>query len=96
MQCRHLDGNALNCRLENLAYGSQAQNEKDKVCHGTAAKGERHSRAKLTDELVRYLCKHCRPGDLTWGFLPLARRLGVASATVTAAVKGKTWRHLRD
>ena len=42
LQCRHLDGNVLNCRLDNLAWGTQRDNEADKRKHGTVYQGERH------------------------------------------------------
>jgi hypothetical protein len=32
---RHLNGNRLDSRLENLAYGTHSENEQDKVRHGT-------------------------------------------------------------
>ncbi|WP_333758470.1 NUMOD4 motif-containing HNH endonuclease [Streptomyces sp. ISBFB 2968] len=36
-EVRHLDGVASNCALSNLAYGTRAENDLDKVRHGTAA-----------------------------------------------------------
>lgn len=35
MQTRHLDGNPLNCTLENLAYGTVRENCLDRRTHGT-------------------------------------------------------------
>jgi hypothetical protein len=52
MQCRHLDGNRSNNRLDNLAWGTPLENGADKARHGTA-KGERNGRAKLTAAKVR-------------------------------------------
>lgn len=34
-EVRHLDGNPLNCKLINLAYGSKSENMWDSVNHGT-------------------------------------------------------------
>lgn len=34
MQVRHDDGDRDNCRLENLLYGTQSDNEQDKIRHG--------------------------------------------------------------
>lgn len=34
---RHIDGNPLNARVENLAYGSRSENNFDAVRHGTHA-----------------------------------------------------------
>ena len=35
MQCRHLDGDAKNNSLSNLAYGTVSENQLDRVRHGT-------------------------------------------------------------
>jgi hypothetical protein len=34
LQTRHLNGVATDCRLTNLVYGTQSENEADKVRHG--------------------------------------------------------------
>lgn len=39
MDIRHLDGNRLNCALENLAYGTRSENIRDEVKHGTHFNG---------------------------------------------------------
>jgi hypothetical protein len=35
MECRHLDGNAANNKLDNLAWGTPAENRRDIALHGT-------------------------------------------------------------
>lgn len=40
-EVRHIDGDKLNCRLTNLAYGTSRENHFDKQVHGTD-----HNRAK--------------------------------------------------
>jgi hypothetical protein len=52
MECRHLNGNPLDARLENLAWGTRAENYADRRGHGTANDGERHGNAVLTNALV--------------------------------------------
>lgn len=44
-QGRHMDGNPLNCKLDNLQWGTVSQNNLDKVGHGT-------SKRKLTVQSV--------------------------------------------
>src|SRR5262245_52174442 len=39
LQCRHLDGNRQNNRLDNLTWGSASDNEADKRHHGTTQQG---------------------------------------------------------
>lgn len=36
MEVRHLNGNRLDASLENLAYGTPSENQRDRVVHGTA------------------------------------------------------------
>lgn len=48
----HLDGNALNNRVENLQWVSPRENESHKKLHGTAPIGSRNPYAKLTEAQV--------------------------------------------
>lgn len=48
MQVRHLDGNKLNNRQENLKWGTAKENQKDRVRHGTDIRGEDVVTSKLT------------------------------------------------
>jgi hypothetical protein len=51
LEVRHLDGNKLNNRLDNLAYGTPSENSLDSIRHGT------HPSASKTH------CKHGHPFD---------------------------------
>lgn len=53
MVVRHAnDPDPMNNELGNLAVGTQGENCRDKERHGTAQKGEKHPRAKLTEAQV--------------------------------------------
>ncbi|HDY88505.1 MAG TPA: hypothetical protein ENH82_10410, partial [bacterium] len=39
MECRHLDGNPQNNRLDNLMWGTRSENQQDRIVHGTSNNG---------------------------------------------------------
>lgn len=51
-ECRHLDGDSENNRLDNLAWGTRLENAQDKMRHGTVRRGETHGSTKLPDSVV--------------------------------------------
>jgi hypothetical protein len=90
MECRHLNGDRGDNRLENLRWGTRMENLADMVRHGTDPQGERNGAARLTDDAVRAI------RSMHWKFLEvLARRFGVTTLNVRAVVLGKTWKHVR-
>lgn len=52
MECRHLDGNPSNNRLENLAWGTRLENAGDRHRHGTTLAGEKNHASKASDAEV--------------------------------------------
>ncbi|WP_368882290.1 HNH endonuclease [Shewanella algae] len=89
MVVRHLDGNKLNNRPENLEYSTQKDNIHDKYAHGTMQVGEKHWKAKLTEEDVVAIRKSKKPSA------HLARELGVSKTAVGHARTGITWGHVK-
>lgn len=57
MECRHLDGNPTNNKLENLCWGTHEENWQDQLAHGKVPFGERHHNSKLTAEQVEEIKK---------------------------------------
>ena len=49
MECRHLDGDGSNNKLDNLVWGTRSSNHEDKVKHGN------HWKAKLDPEKVKLI-----------------------------------------
>lgn len=74
--------------LHNLYWGTQPRNEMDKHRDGTAVCGEKHYRAKLTEDDVRYIRESDEPG------IVLAARFGLRNASITNIRKRRTWRHV--
>lgn len=88
MVVRHLDGNLLNNRPENLAYGTQKENIADKEIHGTKAFGEKHHSSLLTESQVIKI----RASKL--GSVRLSRIYGVTRSCIECVKSRRTWRHL--
>jgi hypothetical protein len=87
LQARHLDGDPTNNRLENLRYGTPAENSDDKWRHGTMPVGERCWNARLTAAQAEELY-HLR-GVLT---IPeAARRYGVSRTIISAVWSKRSW-----
>lgn len=70
-ECRHLDGNPQNNRLENLAWGTASENAHDRVRHGThywaanthCKRGHEFTPENTYEEVVadgRRKARHCR------------------------------------
>lgn len=89
---RHLDGDKLNNVVGNLAYGTQGDNIRDAVRHGTMAfVGEENPVAKLTADQVRQARRDAAAGERKTA---IAKRLGVTSQNVCSIVNGRSWKLL--
>lgn len=94
MDVRHLDGNKLNNRVENLTYGNDTQNRDDEVRLGRTVNGSRGHIAKLTDAHVGSIRRAYASGLFTQA--ELASKFGVSDATIGAIVRREIWKHLED
>jgi hypothetical protein len=90
---RHVDGDYTNNRPTNLVYGTRAQNEQDKLRHGTSNRGTRNGQSKLTPDKVRYLRRLKSQG---WSNRRVAAELGISYAQVGRIDRGLDWAWLDD
>jgi len=88
--CRHLNDVKTDNRLENLAYGTHYENEKDKDRNGRRPIGDRHGCAKLSTKQVKEIRRSVA------GPLELARQFGVSKSHVCRIRRGQIWRHLQS
>lgn len=55
IEVRHINGNSLDNRLENITYGTKSDNMRDAIEHRTFSMSDWHPCAKLTKEQVSYI-----------------------------------------
>ena len=82
----HVDGNKTNNHWTNLRWATRAENEADKVRHGTSNRGERNGMAKLTDEQAAIVISESLRGVSRQ---TLAERYGVTPGAISNIVRGR-------
>lgn len=87
-QGAHADDNRSNNALANLRWATPAENNADKISHGTHQWGQRIGTAKLTDLQVAEIRAARLSGS---GVKHLAQQYGVCCNTITNITTGKSW-----
>lgn len=88
---RHLDGNVLNNRLDNLTWGTQRENIQDNIRLGVWPHGESNGTSKLKEGDVREI-----RSLLTQGLSrhKIANLFNVSRRTVQFIDQGRMWKHV--
>jgi hypothetical protein len=90
-EVRHIDGDRLNCRLENLCWGTHSENSLDRRRHGSDQRGEGGSAAKLTDQDVLSIRSQHQAGRTQTS---LAEQFGVSRGNIYQILKREIWPHI--
>lgn len=72
---------------KHLSWKTPAQNQADRLIHGTSNRGERHGLAMLSEENVRMI----RALKDKSSYRSIAKKFGVSYSTVGHIVRGETW-----
>lgn len=91
-ESRHLDGNPLNCRADNLIWGTASENQLDRRHHGTSPQGMRHPKALINDSDVVEIRKMLAAGDR---IIDIAAKFDVTRYVVNDIKRGKSWKHIK-
>lgn len=83
-EARHLNGDRVDNRLCNLAWGNKLENMRDQYIHGTRIRGATHHKSKLTPEIIEFVKTSPLNGA------ELSRRLNLGTATICRIRKGKS------
>lgn len=92
MECRHLNGDASDCSLDNLIWGTPLENADDKRKHDTHPRGEKNYRASKTDAEVKYIKELLRLG---YRSATIARATGMSPQSICDIKKGRKWKHIK-
>lgn len=84
-ECRHLDGNPANNRLDNLRWGTRIENAADKERHGTLLMGEQKTGHRLTTEQAMAILRDTRASRL------VGADYGVSHTAVLRIRRGARW-----
>lgn len=87
----HIDGNPLNCRIENIRWASPQENSDDMVRHGNSLSGERHPNVKLAVDDVRQIKTMLAQGEAQSS---IAARFGVSQGAISAIKQGRCWQNV--
>lgn len=85
---RHLDGDPTNNSLDNLAWGTHADNGSDTVQHGRSTRGVRNPGARLSEDQVRQIRRDLAGGATGVG---MAAKYGISGPTVSQIKTGRLW-----
>jgi hypothetical protein len=83
--CHFPDRNPANCNINNLRWGTHADNENDKEIHGTRPRGENHGNCTVADHVVD-LIRELHSSGLRQA--DVARILGLSNDYVWKVVHG--------
>lgn len=87
----HGDGDPENTHYTNLSWKTHAENESDKIAHGTVQVGAKNAGSKLNDDLIRQIRERRTTGA---SLTAIGREFGVAFQTISKIANRKSWSHI--
>lgn len=88
MECRHLNGNPSDNRLENLQWGTRQENANDRKRHGTTVTGEKSPTCILTEAQVVEI-RELLDADVP--MRQIAKQYGTARSNIRFIADGVSW-----
>lgn len=95
MVVRHKCDNTRCCNPDHLVVGTQTENVNDSRVRGRLARGEKHPKSILTDELVRRIRLEYKPWDRkNRSMAGLSKRYNIAVSLISDVITRKRWAHV--
>lgn len=92
-QARHFpDRNTANNKLNNLSWATPKRNQRDRIVHGTANRGEKVHTCKTSLVQVKQIKKLWERGTRTRK--QISRKTGVPYGIVKSIILGDSWRYV--
>jgi transposase len=89
MVCMHINGNPSDNKADNLMWGTQSENKAHELQHGTRYTGQKHHKAKLSDQDVVQIKLDMASGMRN---TDICKKYGISSATAAAIKVGRQWK----
>ena len=93
LDAAHSCGNAGCCNPHHLRWATRAENNADKIVHGTQTRGETHPAAKLSDPEVLEIRRRAQEGE---AHRTIAASFGISEGYVWAIKSKAQWSHILD
>lgn len=88
---RHLNGDPLDNRPDNLRWGTQKENCQDTVRHGRSTRGQSNPQSVLTENDVHDIRRRCSRGGSQ---SKVGGDYNVCQGTISAIICGRSWQWL--
>lgn len=92
MECRHLDGNPANNRLNNLKWGTYKENQLDRFTHKTSNLGSRNGISKLKEKDIPIIRDLIKKG---FSDIQIGKIFNINRQTIRDIRLNKTWKHIK-
>lgn len=91
MECAHSCGNNKCANPRHLRWATSAENQADKIVHGTDRRGEENAQAKLSEEDVKEVHALLELGRT---HKSIADKFGVSRELISQISRREIWRHV--